>query len=401
MIIIADVMNVTESSVTQATTVSIREECAVYHDLEAVLSPYAFPMLIEYCAVSATMLLVMWENSGVGFDPDDSHHKTASVSFSLGKSEGKDEASDGDNTTSRLSSKSSDSLTSISRVDSGTNLSSILSPTYEVKASKHYNSFRGFVLGWTVICGTSSVTILCLYDLYTRSGETPVPDVAYGLNAALSASCTVTSIITFFSLSKLTFEDQEAINTVHNEKGMDPAEYQSKMKQKMEAQLGIVTLLALISWKIFSIIAAFDNNDGWILVDGIVAVVFGMTQNLFLAYAVKKRTKTNQQLVSKPGRQGLEFLRLANFALWLNNTFLLKHPRAKSVMNTTFGEMEWAVLSNVFQPLAILYYFHSMIIITETIHQVYTSKFVGVVRQSKQLRQRLTKSGEVDNLAFA
>ena len=398
-------VNISMTPATGTTTNSIRDECALYHDLEKVLSPYAFPMLIEYCVVSATMILVIWENSGVGFEIEEHEHRINGVTFSIGDSEsgfGPEESSFEESltkteSTTRLSNENS---VSMSRIDSGNNLSSVLSPTYELKASKHYNSFRGFVFGWTAICGTSGITILCLYDLYTGNEEAFIQHVSYGLNSILSISCVLACFFTFFKLSKLTFEDQEAIDTVRNEKGHDPAEYLSKIKHKMEVQLGTVTLLALISWKIFCIIAALDNHDNWILADSFVSVIFGMAQNLFLAYGSKKRTKTKQQLVDKPGRQGLEYLRLANFALWLNNTFLLKHPRVKDAMSTTFGEMEWAVLSNVFQPLAILYYFHSMIATTETIHKVYTAKFVGVVRQSKQRLISASQSGAADNMAF-
>ena len=405
-------VNNTVTPVTGTTTISIREECAIYHDLEKVLSPYAFPMLIEYSVVSATMVLVIWENSGVGFEVEERDHKTNGVTFSIGESEsgfGPEESCFEENVSAKNGSATGlsnanvmndSSLLSMSRIDSGNNLSSVLSPTFELKANQHFNSYTGFVFGWTVICGTSGITILCLYDLYTGNEEAFVQDVSYGLNTVLSTSCALACFFTFFKLSKLTFEDQEAIDTVRNEKGHDPAEYLSEIKHKMEVQLGIVTLLALISWKFFCIIAALDNHDNWILADSFVSFIFGMGQNLFLAYANKKRTKTKQQLVGKPGRQGLEYLRLVNFALWLNNTFLLKHARAKDVMNTTFGEMEWSVLSNIFQPLAILYYFHSMIGITETIHQVYTSKFVGVVRQSKQRLISASQSGAVDNVAF-
>ena len=58
------------------------------------------------------------------------------------------------------------------------------------------------------------------------------------------------------------------------------------------------------------LIAALDNHDPWIVIDSFVSILFSMAQNLFLVYAGKKRAKTKQQLVSKPGRQGLEFLRL-------------------------------------------------------------------------------------------
>ena len=94
-------------------------------------------------------------------------------------------------------------------------------------------------------------------------------------------------------------------------------------------------------------------------------------------------------------------MRIVNFALWVNNTFLLKYPETKTAMNVSFGFMEWTVLSNVFQPLTILYYFHAMVTVAEVIHHVYTSKFVGVIRQSKQKKRaaQQTISGS-ENMAF-
>ena len=169
----------------------------------------------------------------------------------------------------------------------------------------------------------------------------------------------------------------------------------------MDQRLSTLTLLSLAALKIFSAIAAFDMNNYIILADAIVSAIFAITQNLFLAYAENKRVKTHDKLKEKPGRSGLEFIRIVNFALWVNNTFLLKNPETKTAMNASFGFMEWAVLSNVFQPLTILYYFHATVTVAEVLHHVYTSRFVGVIRRSKQNKsaaQQIISGSE--NMAF-
>ncbi len=375
-----------------------KEECESYHRLEELLGPYAFPMLIEYCVLSATMILVIWENSGIGYEP-----KGTTANSSSDSDEATAPVDEGIVMRSRPSLASLYKRHSVATLGSTADLSSLFSQSYHVKPTQHYNSFSGFVFGWIIICATSGTVILSLYRLYTDfednktdgGFEDPnVHNVTYGSNAILSILCIIAAPITFFKLSKLTFEDEEALETVLNEKGKDDVEYASDVKERIDNQLGVITLLCLISWKIFCIIAAFDQDDAVLLADGVISIIFGMIQSLFLTYAQKKRTKTRSQLLRKPGYQGLEFLRLTNFALWLNNTFLLKHPYAKSMMNATYGEMEWAVLSNIFQPLSILYYFHAMISVTETVHHVYSSKFVGIVRQSKQRMATMTQINE-------
>ena len=210
-------------------------------------------MLIEYCVVSATMVLVVWENSGVGYENSFQEDRMTSVSFSVEYAEsGHDTNRDEDRL--KLGNANSSSIGSMSIIDSGNNLSSVLAPVYELKSTKHYNSYRSFVMGWIHICVTSGITVLCLYDLYTGSQEAMVQDVSYGLNTVLSICCGITCFLTFFTLAKLTFEDQEAIETVRNEKGHDPVQYISEITHRMEHQLSIVTLLALTSWKIFTLL---------------------------------------------------------------------------------------------------------------------------------------------------
>ncbi len=121
-------------------------------------------------------------------------------------------------------------------------------------------------------------------------------------------------------------------------------------------------------------------------------------------FAFQKRSTTEQSLREKPGKQGLEFLRCSNFALWFLNSFLLKQPAAREAQIQVYGETTWTIVANIFHPLAILYYFHSFICMAEIMHRSYTRKYIGIVRTSKLKKQRMSlanlDSGETDGSMF-
>ncbi len=357
------------------------KECELYHELQPLLGPYCVPMLIEFCVVSATMLLVIWENSGVGYSVDNGRETNGKTPDMV------------------VREKSSSDVRSAIRNGSfsrfrNNSLYSVLSVSYELKSNKHYNSYFGFMSGWTAICVTAGAVVLCTYSQYKHYTEMEM--VPYYLNIGLSVVSVVACVYTFICLAKLTYEDEEIKEAAENEKGES---HTTEVKDRVDGQLAVVTLIALVAWKVFSIIAGFDGVQNSIIADGITSILFAFTQSFCLFYAQKKRVKTRAQLLDKPGKQGMEFLRLVNFALWLNNTFLLKQALAKEAMFETFGVMEWAILSNVFQPLAILFYFHAMLISARAMNNIYSSKYVGTVRQSKQ-RLSLTPVAEADNEAF-
>ena len=128
-----------------------------------------------------------------------------------------------------------------------------------------------------------------------------------------------------------------------------------------------------------------NSNNVSILADAIASIVHGFMQTSFLNwYACQKRAKSRQERTEKPGRQFLEFLRMLNLSLWLVNTFLLKQAQAKDLHHDIFGEGTWVIISNILQPLTILYYFHSMTCIAEVIVSSYTHKYVGIPRANKQ-----------------
>ena len=270
------------------------------------------------------------------------------------------------------------------------NNSSVFDPSSDSVSGKnhdhnyHYNRKGGFILGWITICGIVGLVIVCLYIMYSVDGTAiNIEYTIYGANLSLSAMCLVVIPLTMRSMSTLTFRDDE-IKLMLELKHDTSAQFKHNIHHKLDNYLLIVTLLAFFAFKIFSAIAALEQRSYLVLTDSIVCMITALVQTFFVMYAQNKRSKTEEHLRTKPGRQGLEFLRCVNFALWLINTFLLKHPEAKRVQNTTYGYLPWSILSNTFQPLTILLYFHTVVYIAEIVRRAYTDKFVGLVRPSKR-----------------
>ena len=360
-------------------------DCMQYRAIEKIIMPYAFPMLIEYCVVSATMVIVLWENCGNGLESKEENTKNenSNVSFSVGDSD-----------SGMSNSHTSEDLSALSEANSGT--------IYEITKVKGKNKYGGMVSGWFVLCVTLGLTVTSSYYLYTETNDF-TEEIPYGMNIGLSVLCIIVSAIAFVRLTKLSFYDEELQEAAENQKGIEymRTQYVCAIKHRMDQRLSVITLLSLVALKLFCSIAAVSTNNDVLLADAIVSVIFAVGQNLFLSYAQNKRLKTRDQLKEKPGLSGFHFLRIVNFALWVNNTFLLKNPATKDSMNDTYGFVEWSVLSNVFQPLTILYYFHAMITVSDVMNHAYTSKFVGVIRRSK--RRKLNQNQlvtEETNMAF-
>ena len=270
------------------------------------------------------------------------------------------------------------------------NNSSVFDPSSDSMSGKYhdnkymYNRKGGFILGWVTICGTVGLVIVCLYIMYSVDGTAiNIECTIYGANLALSVLCLVVIPITMRSMSTLTFRDDE-IKLLLELKHDTSAQFKHSIHHKLDNYLLIITLLALFAFKIFSAIAAIEQTSYLVLADSIVCIMTALAQTFFIMYAQNKRSKTEEHLRTRPGRQGLEFLRCVNFALWLVNTFLLKHPEAKRVQNSTYEYLSWSILSNTFQPLTILFYFHTVVYIAEIVRRAYTDKFVGLVRRSKR-----------------
>ncbi len=351
----------------------------------AILTPYLFPLLIEFAVMSSTMCLAIWENCGVGlFKP----------SFCKIGAEGVDDAPQIYSIKSvkvvhqsiRAGSAVVCADATIKEEDSKDKPEPKHEKVIVDTPSHYYNNNIGFVTGWLVVLGTIVGVIVLLYFIYSGINISAVEPISYASNCGISILCTIAIPITMTSMSKLTFKDEEIrelrAKLGHGRKKSDSFK---GIHRALDKKLMFNTYLCMMVFKVLSMIAAYEENAPLIFIDGLVCIIMGFLQVVFVNfYASQKRSTTLHDRKTKPGRQGLEFLRWANFALWLINTFLLKNAVAKQVQYSTFGTTAWAITSNIFQPLAILFYFHSMVCIADIIAHSYSAKYIGLKRPSKQ-----------------
>lgn len=371
-----------------AATYSWKNQCRKDSELRFIIMPYTFPLLIEFNVVASTLALAIWDNCGHGLkmprddtDEDGAEEEERRREYLARRIRSFSVATINVDMLS-LENNCLDSPSSAS--------SSFFDPSSDSISGKYkstkyqYNRKGGFILGWLTICAIVGLVIVCLYIMYSVDGiAANIEYTIYGANLILSALCLAVVPPTLKSMSTLTFRDDE-IKLMLEMRHDTSAQFKHSIHHKLDNYLLIVTLLALFAFKIFSAIAAIEQESYLVLVDSIVCIVSALVQTFFVMYAQNKRSKTDEHLRTRPGRQGLELLRCINFALWLINTFLLKHPEAKRVQNSTYEYLPWSILSNTFQPLTILFYFHTVVCIAEIVGRAYTDKFVGLVRPSKK-----------------
>ncbi len=382
-----------DQSAIKGATFAWHTRCREDSELRFIIMPYMFPLLIEFTVMASALALAIWDNCGHGMKPkrqeeqpdisdeESARRRTlynrrmmrnfsvASISIDM---MALDDISRRDHTCTDGTESAFDSVSNSASARSIT--------TYP------YNGKSGFVMGWITICAAVGLVIVCLYIMYSEDGVVMnIEHAIYGSNLALSTVCLIVIPITLKSMSALTFKDDEIKKLLEDVVKQDTTAYfKQNIHHKLDNYLVIITLLALFAFKIFSAIGAIEQEAYLLLADAIISMIMALVQSFFLMYSKNKRSKTEEHLKERPGRQGLEFLRSLNFALWLINTFLLKHPEAKRVQNLTYEYLPWSILSNVFQPLTILFYFHTMVCIADVLQQAYTDKYVGLVRKSKR-----------------
>lgn len=354
------------------------KQCRKDSELRFIIMPYTFPLLIEFNVMASTMALAIWDNCGHGLkvrleDRDGGdEERRRQIARRVRKMSV---------TTIQLDMLGLDSGEDSSVFDASTD-----SVSGKYKQNKHqYNKKAGFICGWiiSVIVGMVLV-IVCLYIMYSVDGIViTIEHAIYGSNLALSALCLAIIPFAFKRMSALTYRDDE-IKLMLELKHESISQFKRNTRHKLDNYLLIVTLLASFAFKIFSAIAAIEQEAYLVLADSVVCMITALVQTFFIMWAQNKRSKTEEHLEQRPGKQELEFLRCLNFAMWLVNTFLLKHPEAKRVQNLTYEYLPWSILSNTFQPLTILFYFHTVVYIAEVLRRAYTDKFVGMIRPSKR-----------------
>lgn len=219
---------------------------------------------------------------------------------------------------------------------------------------------QGLVMGWSVLMFSISIVLISLYDFYTHvtdGSHSQMDAIVYGSHLAIIITSICAIIISVMAMNSL--------RTV--------ASKERHTKYARDKYMLVGTSIFLIFYKILCIIAGAFNDHYVILFESLFGIFHAILQIMFINwFAVHKRVACIKQSQDKPGRQGMEYLRWANAAHWLINTFTLKNAGTKYVMESTFGQSAWALLSSITQPLVILFYFHSLMFISELLGDIYT-----------------------------
>ena len=250
------------------------------------------------------------------------------------------------------------------------------------KESKYYNNHVGFVIGYLVICLSIAVIILYLIFLNTDKGYTEtLENSIFTFDLAIKALILGSIPVTVYKMSSMTTKDLE-IKNLRPHHHANPHKEGVSIHRSLDMNLLTITFFAGLLFQMFTIVAAIAHYSPFILANAIVSIVMEFCQTLFINwYGITKRATKEKHVHEKPGRQGLEIMRCCNLALWAVHTFIVANTESKRIHVETFGFEAWVILSNITQPLNILYHFHAAACVAEIISHAYTSKYLGIARR--------------------
>ncbi|XP_035906813.1 proton channel OtopLc isoform X1 [Anopheles stephensi] len=167
---------------------------------------------------------------------------------------------------------------------------------------------------------------------------------------------------------------------------MRDLKYQRKKNDHHSGSISLdCTLLVLAQtgvyvYGMFSIVGSYFSMKQGVpgAREGLVAELFSLIQTsiqtLFILNAVWRKCRGAQQNRTKPGREIVTFLLVANMAMWFINTLIKGRASFRPSHLDFFGTWAWTVITHVSMPLAIFYRFHSTICLFEVWKSTYKVK---------------------------
>ncbi|XP_070504476.1 proton channel OtopLc-like isoform X3 [Chironomus tepperi] len=149
---------------------------------------------------------------------------------------------------------------------------------------------------------------------------------------------------------------------------------------KLDCTLLVLAGLGVYVYGMFSIMGSvFAVQDdlpgsGEGLVAEILSLIEVSLQTLFVLNACWRRCRGAQQNRTKPGRQIITFLLVANISMWFINTLIKGHAAFRPTHLEFFGTWAWVIITHVSMPLAIFYRYHSTICLFDIWKSAYKVK---------------------------
>ncbi|XP_072391202.1 proton channel OtopLc-like [Diabrotica undecimpunctata] len=267
------------------------------------ISPYLYPFSVEFSILVVGVLFVIWQNIQKCDDAENEDSSTLPCSI-----------------LSELPDKEGNVV---------------------VHADCH-SSNKGLFGGFVVLVLTVVSSILFFIAVYDEDKDAPI-----GLTINLVTSIAVLSmmflacIFAYRQITKLDFNTAS-----HN---------------ILDIFLLFICIPAFFLNGVFSIIPAIINKNAMSIVSIILEICQVLLQTAFLQDGVRRSSNTKKLRKTKPGRELVSFLILANISLWLFQTFEVKAHGLQDNRYDFYGKELWTILGHMCLPLMMFYRFHASV----------------------------------------
>ncbi|XP_024083592.1 uncharacterized protein LOC106670032 isoform X4 [Cimex lectularius] len=131
-----------------------------------------------------------------------------------------------------------------------------------------------------------------------------------------------------------------------------------------------VSAFGLFIYAVFSVIAGSltaltSEPNLLVMVTGVLSIFQVVLQLLFISDVSRRRVYLPEHDRSKPGRQIVTFLLIANVTMWIIYTFEMQKVVANPVQLDFYGFLAWSVVQRITLPLCIFHRFHSAVTLAE------------------------------------
>ncbi|KAG6438892.1 hypothetical protein O3G_MSEX000305 [Manduca sexta] len=122
-----------------------------------------------------------------------------------------------------------------------------------------------------------------------------------------------------------------------------------------------ICLPAFFMETVFSMVATISILNIVKTVDFVVMMIQVLIQTPLIMDGLRRCSNRKKLRRTKPGRELLMFLLIANVAMWLFYTFSYKSPESLDERYAFYGKVMWSILGHVSLPLIMFYRFHSSV----------------------------------------
>uniref|UniRef100_A0A4Y0BR18 Otopetrin n=1 Tax=Anopheles funestus TaxID=62324 RepID=A0A4Y0BR18_ANOFN len=146
----------------------------------------------------------------------------------------------------------------------------------------------------------------------------------------------------------------------------------------IDCHLLLVTQTGIYIYGVFSIIGTYHTHGQllhWAVLSEVLALAQTSLQTLFVLSMWWRRCKGARQNRTKPGREIVTFLLVANLAAWMVNSLVKSNASFRPLVMGFYGAAAWAIIAHISMPLAIFYRFHSTICLFEIWKNSYKARY--------------------------